>query len=309
MNIGMKIGNINNLKDDQKVIDYFKHKEIVGNTNFIDEYTHSSKSINKNLWQNKEHAIDDDVIGINKELNQSPNFHHNFTIYSGIRKNPDEITNNNLLHHPAFMSASISPKTALDFAEYGTRHILKIHVKKHQNIGAYIGDKSQYPDQHEFIIKPNQLLYISPNYTEHKYNTRENVRIHDAHILEPHEYEHLLDNPEVQKHIEMSKYLPPSNSINHKFINDNINGTKENKLLIACKQNLLPKHVESLLSNNDPDITKALINNPYHVLTKKHIDKLSDNYHNELKNYPDYIQNSLHENYNTFSYFLIKSYL
>ena len=56
------------------------------------------------IRQNKEHAIDDDVIGINNELNQSPNFHHNFTIYSGIRKNPDEITNNNLLHHPASLS-------------------------------------------------------------------------------------------------------------------------------------------------------------------------------------------------------------
>ena len=53
MSVGMKIHNINNLHDDENVLKYFKNKEVLGNTDYIDEYTHSSRSINTNLLHKK----------------------------------------------------------------------------------------------------------------------------------------------------------------------------------------------------------------------------------------------------------------
>ena len=110
----------------------------------IREYTSGSKDVNKSLWNHKtdggeinEHLLSQ-IHDIHKGLDAGKAPSDDMTVYSGLRRDPQKMTKESggLLHHPAFISASINPSNALGFAipknsnPDKTLHVLKIKVRK-----------------------------------------------------------------------------------------------------------------------------------------------------------------------------------
>lgn len=146
--------------------------------------------------------LTDNHIKISNDLNEMLNSHSNdedFTVYTGIRRCPQELSakTDKIIHFPNYISASHDPRVALNFARktdqlitkangekvtVPVRNIIKITVRKGQKIGAYIAPHSKYENEREFLIKNNTLLHIHPHYEEYIDSKDDNInsitRIH-----------------------------------------------------------------------------------------------------------------------------------
>ena len=140
------------------------------------------------------------------------------TVYSGVRKDPQKLLKDSggILHHAALMSTSINPSLALTFTNSDmtdrVRHVLKIKIRKGQKVGGYIGDKSRFSTEMEYLLKANQLLKIHPDPEEvslrgYDGKVKSRIHIHHAIILEPHEYEDLSEHKEVQSHKKLKEVI------------------------------------------------------------------------------------------------------
>lgn len=172
-------------------------------------YTISSKRFNRLLWGSKK---GEDIP--HEDLTKISNIHHNLDstdaakddliVYSGVRRDPQEMVKNSggLVHHAPLMSTSINANSALNFAKdiegTGIRHVLKIKVRKGQQVGGYLGNKSSYDNENEYLLKANQMLHIHPHYEDFTDAKGKTLRVHNAIILEPHEYNHLSSHDEVK---------------------------------------------------------------------------------------------------------------
>lgn len=175
-------------------------------------YTGSSTSLNRYLWEKKKNPahISEYDEGESKKLTDilktAPAAKEDFYVYTGVNPNKNKIEKGDL-HIPAFTSASTKDFVASDFSsKYHTiedhtdengeltsqkvHHILKIHVKKGQQVGAYIAPHSIYEDEHEFLINKNHTIHLSGDYEDHPAKTivgdkKTIFRIHHATIT-PH---------------------------------------------------------------------------------------------------------------------------
>jgi hypothetical protein len=130
----------NQIEPKSNVIHNFNKLQIPDLTDSIIEYTHGSKQINRNLWgfKNKNNTIDHNmsymINDIHKALDKSNPAHDNMSVYSGVRRNPQELVKESggILHHAPFLSSSISPSVGMGFAD-GVRFVMLPHNTKKDN--------------------------------------------------------------------------------------------------------------------------------------------------------------------------------
>jgi len=161
-------------------------------------YTEDSKTINRNLWKGEKHDMHDKISNVLKSGRPAKK---DFHVFTGVNANKNELKGN--LHIPAFTSTSTRVSEAADFTpvkgsrhttekhvndgvekEYNIHHIIKIHVKKGQQVGAYISDFSQFPKEREFLINKGHTLHLSGEHEDHHmppYREGLNPRIYRIH--------------------------------------------------------------------------------------------------------------------------------
>ena len=268
---------------------HFNRIKVPTEVNAIRSYTSGSKDVNNALWKNKadgtnieEHLVKN-INEIHTGLDTSNPPTDDMTVYSGVRRNPQEMTKESggLLHHPAFISTSFNPSNALSFASPTNNnevHVLKIKIRKGQRVGGYLGDRSNIPSEQEYLIKSNQMLHIHPEPDRHEVKRGDGsvgstVFIHHAIIMDPHEYEHLGEHAEVKKHKEMSTLINTSDE-SKKYVDDYMSNRfgqilGDDKHLLSTHK-LSPTHIDKALENPDlhADISR------HQELQPHHIDKL-----------------------------------
>lgn len=242
------------------------------------DYTLDSTDINRDLWKHKKNMFIpvqrlSTVNTINRNLDENKPLSDDLIVYSGVRRDPQELVKDSggLLHHPAFLSTSINPRTALNFSETsnGAIHLLKIKLRKGQRVGSYIGEKSTHSTENEYLIKANNMLHITPEYDIHIGKNGEPIKIHHAIVLEPHEYEHLIDNKEVQSKKDLDAKLSiHKDEINRKIDKDIENNRVDDNYL---QQHMLePQHIDKIIDNTKLHNSLA----QYQILEPHHIDKM-----------------------------------
>lgn len=184
-------------KDGQKDLknhyDYIKNHKRNG---AILRYTEGSSSLNKGLIKGGKlsESHEDLKNRIDSVLNDAPPIHRDTTVFSGLGFDPRQhMDKNNHLTSRAYLSSSVSGRTAHSFAHYldndgnnviygdaisGTpvnTHTLQIHLPKGSNHGAYIEHISAIPSEKEFLFNRDTKFKINPkpeirkedNYTHH----------------------------------------------------------------------------------------------------------------------------------------------
>ena len=317
----------NHIEPKTNIESEFKKLEIPKLTHSIKDYTQGSKEINRALWKVKkgEYEISkpqaEMIQDIHDTLDTSILPHDDISVYSGVRRNPQEMVKDSggILHHAPFMSASMSPTVGLGFSspvrtrlkdgsEEDVHHIIKINIRKGQKVGGYLGDKSQFSHEKEYLIKSNQVLHINPEYEEiilrgYDGNVKRRVHIHHAVILEPHELSDIKYHPEVESHIRMKESIDKhinkeeQRSVIEDYIRnrmgkdryDDKEFVETNKLEphhidkiisrdylheeLSDKQELSHRHIEYMMNHNPTLNTMIGLSNQKN-LSESHVDKL-----------------------------------
>lgn len=135
-----------NYSDDSHGVNNYLWKKHAGKT--ITEYDKNQAF--KDSSPKMDHL--DEVLHHHKTLDK-------LQVYSGLKSDPrNHMDENNTLHHPGYLSTSIMPHVAEDFAEpsiknfqESERHIAVINIPK-DHPGTYIGDHSYNPLEREFLL-------------------------------------------------------------------------------------------------------------------------------------------------------------
>lgn len=192
---------------------FLKHEPIINDIqqkNAIDDYKLSSRNINRSLFGvEKASKTNEYYIGhISDVLKSSPKAIDDFHVYTGI--NSTRAPTKGDIHIPAFTSTSTSIHRAAKFVEpnknrhteeyhpdengnmvkHTVHHILKVNVKKGQQVGAYVANHSNYAAENEFLINKGHTIHISGNHEDHympphhssKDNNPRIYRVHHATI-------------------------------------------------------------------------------------------------------------------------------
>ena len=281
----------NHLTTPDVTVGHFNGVQIPKAPPAISSYTSGSKDVNNALWKNKADGINiaDHLVRkiheIHAGLDASKPSTDDMTVYSGIRRDPQEMTKESggLLHHPAFISSSINPSNALSFAlptDKKEVHVLKIKIRKGQRVGGYLGDRSNIPGEQEYLIKSNQMLHIHPEPDRHEVKGNDGaviktVFIHHAIVMDPHEYEHLGEHAEVKKHKEMSSTLVNTavdESKKHvdEYMNNNFGKNFELDKQFLHENKLSSTHIDKALEH--PELHSTISDSQ--ELEPHHIDKL-----------------------------------
>lgn len=167
----------------------------------ISDYTCHSKQINRDLWETGGVNHMGKIKNISSYLKKAPTPSEDFHVFTGINAVKNEPKG--FLHIPSFTSTSSSLRVAADFVNgskgrhtieyhpdlYGEltphtiHHILKIHVKKGQHVGAYIEQHSDLPHEKEFLINKGHTLTIKGHVdVRDSYRPTRIYRIHHATI-------------------------------------------------------------------------------------------------------------------------------
>jgi len=191
-------------REDDLIASHLPNVSNTSHSNAIRSYSASSKGLNRYLWENKHDAnhknssLDDDAKTLSDILKTAPAAKEDFHVYTGINSKRNKIEKGDL-HIPAFTSTSTKDFVAGDFGvkyhsledhpnkngdiqPHMIHHILKIHVKKGQQVGAYIAPHSNYSDEHEFLINKNHTIHVSDDYEDHPGEGNRIFRIHHATI-------------------------------------------------------------------------------------------------------------------------------
>lgn len=164
-----------------------------------------SNEVNEEKAKDLDHALDGQ---------KAP---HDMYVYTGLKGKFEQNNRNGIkglnkaddhikAKLPAFTSSSLHPTMALEFAEHDgpsteldnegnykrEHHILKIKIPKGSEHGMYIGHMSNYPHEHEFLLKRNKKLHIHPEPEIHSYvkdhgegeKIKKTVHIWHGHIVE-----------------------------------------------------------------------------------------------------------------------------
>lgn len=162
------------------------------------DYTESSNNLNGYLWDNHprkdyENSFHDEKIN---HLDSAMTRHktpHKLTVFSGTKFDPrNHMDENKIVHHPAYLSTSLSKKTAASFGttnyhvdENGRveseKHVLKIHVPKNHP-GAYVDHFSDNKGEKEFILPRGTKLKYKYTDTHKIQDEKDNHNIHEHHM-------------------------------------------------------------------------------------------------------------------------------
>lgn len=172
----------------------------------IKNYGNFSKTHNRTLWKGE---TSNEIENVSNGLKSAPAAKEDFHVYTGISGR--NVKEKGDIHIPAFTSATTSKHVASEFVspqrdrhtieqhpdehgnmvDHSVHHIIKIHVKKGQQVGAYIEHISPFKGENEFLINKNHTIHMSGNHEDHPHpasgfdNMPRIYRIHHATIT-PH---------------------------------------------------------------------------------------------------------------------------
>lgn len=187
----------------------------------IKDYTGAGYTwVNTDLHKNNSHYQDSNhVINKDSDIHQDIHILHriasstpaydDFYVYSGVSHGnlDDAVKEGGYVHSPSFMSTSLLPTIAGNYAANKTvagspARVLRIKVKKNQRIGTTIASYSQFNHENEFLLDHNKMLKITgvTKTTFPKSSWKEGMPVHvyDAEVLEDHEIPKHSDNEQVQ---------------------------------------------------------------------------------------------------------------
>ena len=150
-----------------------------------------SRDINRDLIYRNEVEEGSDEADVHKSLlehiDQVAPLTQTHHVYSGTGYDPH--FENEIIKTPAWTSASIHPLVARSFTQSpGDKHIIHFELPTGYNKGAYIASKSEIPNEHEFLLKPNQKWKLT-NHVIHKIPQSNYKEKHNLHVwsVKPHE--------------------------------------------------------------------------------------------------------------------------
>ena len=144
-------------------------------------------------------------------------------------------------------------------------------MRKGQQVGGYLGNKSSYDNENEYLLKANQMLHIHPHYEDFTDAKGKTLRVHNAIILEPHEYNHLSSHDEVKSIHRLNDILHEAKKSMDKKIDDDISQGKVDSNYINNNNYIFNNHhIDKLIKN--PDLHDDLAYR--HTLDKTHIDTM-----------------------------------
>lgn len=191
----------------EHLLNHYKPHELPKkDINVLKEYTgHGSEAINSELWENHQHnerwkndktfkKIDTDNPQI-KKLDKIISDHKapkTFHVYSSTRHDPEKLKNSEgIVHHPAFLSTSISKGVATSRdvnakrESNGDEHLHVIHMDVPEgHPGIYVAHKStsKYHGEKEFILPRGlNLRHIKTTTTKQKGYDSWNDRTNTVH--------------------------------------------------------------------------------------------------------------------------------
>lgn len=133
---------------------------------------------------------------LDKMLGQHVSPSADFHVYTGLKRSPLELHKeatgeehdgksdfHGIFHH--FASTTTNPSVARSFAHSSTQrkldnnpesskeaHVIKFKIPAKSKHGAYIAEHSEYPEEHEFLLKRNKKFKIHPVPEEHEYELK-----------------------------------------------------------------------------------------------------------------------------------------
>jgi hypothetical protein len=188
----------------------FNSEEDDFHKNHIEKYTNDSSGVNHYLWMKYKGNItpeNKDELEFNAFKDSSPHMKHldkaltrfktpmDIKVHSGTYFDPrHQQDKNGIVHHPAYLSASllhqqalyfapsIKPEKTKDFIPLKEKHVLTIHVPKGSR-GAYVSHISYSPAEREFILPRGSNLKYNHTETVKESNPYDgNINIHTHHM-------------------------------------------------------------------------------------------------------------------------------
>lgn len=148
----------------------------------IEEYTNNSSNLNRkllhgdNLTDSESHHVMmlDDVTSHTK----TP---EGIILYSGTsRIHGNELMRKSIVHHPSFVSTSLSVNRAMDFASRNNGDLLQLHIPE-QHKGVYIDHISDFSER-EFLLPRGLNFRIHPDKEKVLITPTRKFRVHHATI-------------------------------------------------------------------------------------------------------------------------------
>lgn len=189
-------------KYQHSILDYRDHEPTSKDQAHHDhlyDYTVDSSELNRNLWKNA--ANKTEVDNISALLKSAPPAKKDLTVYTGVGNKRKDLTGDK--HIPAFTSSTPDIHVAGWFARvrgttenlpdkdgnivpHTVHHIVKIHIKKGQHVGAFIASHSQEPSEQEFLINKNHTLHFDGTHEDHIQDLSDTHRSDEHHIFRIH---------------------------------------------------------------------------------------------------------------------------
>lgn len=181
--------------------------------NVFKKYTDNSTPMNKELWDMKlsgksaKKTTRRTALDMEDLLDKLPKPNQDMVVYSGVNDEHFPKTKDGIVHIPSFVSTSLHPAIASYHSE---SHILRIHIKKGSRNGGFIAPFSNYKNEEEYLLKPNQVYKIHPNPTIVTNHVGRKLHIWDAEILSgsgDDVFHQTPVHPEVQSYRDTNKKM------------------------------------------------------------------------------------------------------
>lgn len=260
----------------------------------IVQYTAESAAINRYLHTKEKYPhqetslgkpvdmVVDTANGITDHLKtiQHPTHTPDFTVYTGIHAENNPNTDHTLTedgyklyHSPAFISTTLTPNVAEQFARMKTdpghdksvRDVVKMKIPGGYPHGMYVESMSEHSSEHEYLLDKDHVIKIHPepvHYTRHGaiYRLWQGELVHKS--VRDTDFKNLTTNEKI------TKLLNPDCdevSIGHGASDDNISV----RAAAAKHHKLSLHHMEELKDDLSPKVKHALMLNPslpHHIL-------------------------------------------
>lgn len=156
-----------------------------GHKNSIATYTDVGSMINHRLLRGETNEHHENHI---LHLDSAMNVRHtpdDMVVYSGTSDmHAQKLRTHEMLHHPSYLSSSVSLEKAVTFARSNDGDVVKIHIPK-GHPGVFPGHMSRVPGERELIIPRNTIIHIDHSKRQllsHDLIRNRKVYIHHATI-------------------------------------------------------------------------------------------------------------------------------
>ncbi len=133
------------------------YKDVVRN------YTEGSYELNNHLYdsyingQKPKRTVQGIKLSQMDDLIQQHRTPHDMTVYTGPHFDPERLSEDRIVHLPAYTSTSLTPHVAKDFGVEG--HVIRIHLPKgHPHL--FMDNRSRYQGQSELVLPRNMQLQV-----------------------------------------------------------------------------------------------------------------------------------------------------